>query len=177
MATATSIPLSEYLQTIYEPDCDFIDGELKERNVGEQPHSHLQSILAGIFRDNRRVWLVRSLTEQRIQTRPTRFRIPDVCILRSSDPRDPIIRFAPFICLEILSKDDSLMDLQEKVDEFQALGVEHIWIVDPKLRKGYIASAQGFRHTDNGIFTIPGTPIRIDLAEVFAEFDENQAVL
>jgi Uma2 family endonuclease len=158
MATATSIPLSEYLQTTYEPDCDYIDGELKERNMGEQPHGHLQTILSSIFHANRKTWAVRSLTESRVQTRPARFRIPYICILRSSDPRDEIIRFAPLVCIEILSKDDSLMDLQEKVNEFQMMGVEHIRIVDPRLRKGYVASSQGFQHVENGIFAVPGTP-------------------
>jgi hypothetical protein len=54
MATSTSIPISEYRQTTYRPDCDYIDGEVKERNVGEQPHGYLQAILAGIFHGNRR---------------------------------------------------------------------------------------------------------------------------
>jgi len=33
--TATFVPLSEYLQTRYRPDCDYLDGELLERSVGE----------------------------------------------------------------------------------------------------------------------------------------------
>ena len=172
MATAISIPLTEYLLKTYEPDCDYIDGELKERNVGEQPHGHIQAIIASIFRENRKAWSTRAITETRVQTQPTRFRIPDICILRSSDPHDPIIRFAPNICIEILSKDDSLSELQEKVDEFLEMGVAHIWVVDPWLRIGYIASASGFVHPADGIFTIPGTPIRLVLSEIFAELDE-----
>jgi hypothetical protein len=35
------VPLSEYLSTTYRPDCDFLEGELKERNMGEQPHARL----------------------------------------------------------------------------------------------------------------------------------------
>ena len=31
MATATQVPLSEYLHTSYEPDCEWIDGEVRER--------------------------------------------------------------------------------------------------------------------------------------------------
>jgi hypothetical protein len=29
-------PVSEYLRFIYEPDCDYVDGELQERNLSEQ---------------------------------------------------------------------------------------------------------------------------------------------
>ena len=173
MATATSIPLNEYLQKTYEPDCDYIDGELKERNVGEQPHGHIQNIIGAIFRENRKAWSTRAIVETRVQTRPTHFRIPDICILRSSDPHDPIIRFAPYICIEILSKDDTLMEIQIRTDEYRAMGVEHVWVVDPWLRIGYIVSARGFQHPADGIFAVPDTPIRLVLADLFAELDED----
>jgi hypothetical protein len=32
---STTVPLSEYLNTSYRPDRDYLDGELMERNVGE----------------------------------------------------------------------------------------------------------------------------------------------
>jgi hypothetical protein len=51
MATATLIPVQD---TTYRPDRDYIDGELKERNMGERPHAALQGIFAGIFRQNRK---------------------------------------------------------------------------------------------------------------------------
>jgi hypothetical protein len=34
MALATRVSLEEYLSTDYEPDCDYVDGVLEERNVG-----------------------------------------------------------------------------------------------------------------------------------------------
>ncbi len=34
--------VEKYLRTIYRPDCDYIDGEVLERNVGEIDHSRLQ---------------------------------------------------------------------------------------------------------------------------------------
>lgn len=173
MATATSIPLSEYLNTSYRPDCDYIDGEVKERNSGEQPHSQIQAAITIIFGQNRKAWSTRVLTEQRVQTQPTRFRIPDVCILRSSDAHDPIIRFAPYICIEVLSKDDRLSEMRARTDEYRAMGVEHVWIVDPWQRVGYIASARGFEHPADGVFSVAGSPIRLVLGELFAELDED----
>ena len=44
MAT-TQVSLSEYLTTDYEPDCDYVDGELEERNVGEKEHSAVQQFI------------------------------------------------------------------------------------------------------------------------------------
>ena len=173
MATATLIPLSEYLRTTYRPDRDFLAGILQERNMGEQPHARIQIILGSIFNANRRAWQVRALTEQRIQTSADHFRIADVCILRSSDPKDPIIRFPPLLCIEILSKDDTLGELQLRVNDYAGLGVEHIWAVDPWKRLAYVASTRGFVQPDDNILRIPDTLIQIDLPTLFDELDED----
>ena len=172
MASSTLIPVSEYLSSTYRPDRDYIDGELRERNLGEQPHAHLQAIFAGIFREHRKDWAVRALTEQRVQTSERHYRIADVCILRSTDPHDPIVHVAPLLCIEILSKGDSLSELQERVDDYQAMGIEHVWVIDPWQRHAYVATTRGFEQPQDGILTIPGTTIRIALADVFAELDE-----
>lgn len=169
MASTTLIPVSEYLSTTYRPDRDFLDGELKERNVGEQPHANVQGLLYFIFQRNRAAWQVRPLPEQRVQVARERFRIPDVTVLRSSDPWDPIVTVAPLICVEVLSKDDSLREMQLRVDDYAGLGVENIWIVDPWNRVGYYASTQGFRKTGSDLLEVPGTEIRVSLAEVFEE--------
>ena len=33
MSTKVIVPLSEYLDTSYHPDCEYVDGQLLERNV------------------------------------------------------------------------------------------------------------------------------------------------
>ncbi len=173
MASSTVIPVSEYLNTSYRPDRDYLDGELKERNMGEQPHARLQMILGRIFDVKRREWGIRVLAEQRIQTSAEHYRIADVCVLRSSDPKDPIVRFAPLLCVEILSKDDSVGELQERVNDYAGLGVEHIWTIEPWKRLGYVASRRGFVQPADGVLRIAGTAIEVSLAELFAELDES----
>jgi Uma2 family endonuclease len=172
MATAALIPVSEYLQTTYRPDRDYIDGELKERNVGEQPHGDLQMILGTIFRNNRLTWGVRPLGDTRVQVSTTRFRIPDVSIVRNTDPKDSIIGFAPLLCIEILSKDDRLTEMQERIDDYAAMGVKDSWVIDPWKRVGYLASPRGFIQPEDGVLRIAGTPIAISLADIFAQLDE-----
>lgn len=135
MASATLIPVSEYLSTTYRPDCDYIDGELKERNVGEISHSFLQSILAALFNRNHRLWQAVAGTALRIQIGSQRFRIPDVCVKRRSDPSDPFLRIAPLICIEVLSPSDTLASMQERFDDYFSMGVEHVWLVDPIRRR------------------------------------------
>ena len=35
MSARTLISIEDYLSSSYEPDCDFVDGHLEERNGGE----------------------------------------------------------------------------------------------------------------------------------------------
>jgi hypothetical protein len=43
MAVATRVSLEEYLNTEYEPDCDYVDGVLEQRNVGKKRHARTQT--------------------------------------------------------------------------------------------------------------------------------------
>ncbi len=46
MSAAVHVSLAEYMSTDYEPDCDYVDGRIEERNVGKQRHSRTESLLA-----------------------------------------------------------------------------------------------------------------------------------
>ena len=172
MASAVVVPLSEYLSTVYRPDRDYLEGELQERNMGEQPHARLQGYLYFIFRQNLELWNVRPLTEQRVQVRAERYRIPDVCVIGRSATQEPILRTPPLLCIEVLSSRDSLREIQDRVNDYAHMGVENVWVVDPWNRIAYYASGRGFQRPDDAVLRINGTPIAIPLAEVFAELDE-----
>jgi Uma2 family endonuclease len=174
MASATLIPLSEYLNTSYRPDCDYIDGEVKERTLGTRPHGLMQWLLATILNRSWRAWQILAGTEIRVRVAATRVRIPDVCVLRRSDPPDPVVLVAPLICIEVLSPDDTLRSQRDRVDDYFAMGVQHIWLIDPVSREAWTATPTGYDPLTSGEFSVPGTPIRISLAEVFAELDEMQ---
>ncbi|WP_263375687.1 Uma2 family endonuclease [Granulicella aggregans] len=95
MATSTLVPLQVYLEADYRPDCDWIDGEVKERNAGEGQHSNIQVFFIGLFLQHKREWGIRVVSEQRVQVAPTRFRIPDVAVLSASGPFEAIVRVRP----------------------------------------------------------------------------------
>jgi Uma2 family endonuclease len=172
MAATTLIPVSEYLSTTYRPDCDYIEGELQERNLGESAHSFMQLILAAIFHKNRHAWNIVAGTEIRVQVGKNRFRVPDIGIMCRSDPVDRIVQKAPLICIEVLSPEDRLQRMQERIDDYVRMGVEHIWLIDPISRHAWVATADGSHTRVTEAFSVPGTPIRISLAEVFAELDD-----
>jgi len=52
------ISVEEYLSTVYEHDCEYVDGVIEERDLGEFEHAFLQAILIGIFLKNREEWRI-----------------------------------------------------------------------------------------------------------------------
>jgi len=175
MATATHIPVSEYLATSYRPDRDYIDGEVRERNLGERPHAVLQGILFALFHTTRKAWGVTPLLEQRVQVKTERYRVPDLCVLAKSDPITPIVMTAPMICIEILSPGDTLPEMQLRADDYEEMGVGYVWAFDPLRKRVWTMNTNGLLKVREAELTVPGTPIRIVLADVFAELDEIQS--
>jgi Uma2 family endonuclease len=137
MAAAKQIPVAEYLATTYHPDRDYVDGEVLERNLGEYEHSRPQMRIGAYFYNREKEWRIRVVPEQRVQVKATRFRIPDICVVHEDSPVESIFRQPPFICIEILSKDDSFNSVIDRLDDDQAMGVENIWVIDPGSRRGY----------------------------------------
>ena len=173
MSSATLVSVQEYLAANYRPDRDFVDGELQERNLGEIEHSLLQGAIFAWFWTRRKEWTLLPLVEQRVQVSPTRFRVPDVTVLRADQPREPIITNAPLILIEVLSKDDTLRSMQARVDDYLNFGVQHVWIVDPATRRAYACSPTGFQEPQQGVLAVPGTPIRLVLSELFEQIEPS----
>lgn len=165
------IPVEEYLTTSYRPDCDYVDGRIEERNLGEKEHSILQQALVFLFRMNRDAWKVEVFPELRVQVGPTRYRIPDVTVVAAEVKWQRILRVPALLFIEILSPEDRLSKVRERVEDYFSLGTEHVWVIDPELRKAYVCSRTGFQEPESGVLEIPGTPIRVVLSELFAELD------
>ena len=165
------LTVEEYLHTAYRPDCDYVDGRVEERNVGEYDHGLLQPFLGHLFLQNRVAWSVRAVTDVRTQVKLTRFRCPDVSVLRADAPKEQILTHPPLIVIEILSPEDRLGRFQERIDDYLGFGVENIWIVDPETRRAWTADRFGLHLTQTGELTVPDTPIRVVLSELFAELD------
>ena len=167
MASATLIPVEEYLHTTYRPDREYLEGVLVERNVGERDHSQLQGALTSYLFNRRKQWRIVVLPEQRVQVKPRRYRIPDISVLNASDPNEPIVHTPPLICIEILSREDSMLDMQERIDDYFAFGVPCVWIVNPRSHKAYICIPGQMTEAKDSVLRAPGTEIAVPLSELF----------
>ena len=166
MASSTLVSVSEYLKNSYRPDCDYVDGRLEERNVGEHDHAALQAALILWFGQRQKEWNIEVLPEQRMQISATRFRVPDVCVVSLNEPVEQILTKPPLLCIEILSPEDTMRRMQERIEDYRMFGVRSIWILDPGTQRGYDCRPSGWLETNE--FQIPNTPIRLVLSELFA---------
>lgn len=172
MKAATLVPIEEYLRTTYRPDCDYVDGEVLERNVGERDHSELQGELFYYLRSRARQWGIHIYPEQRVQVSARRFRVPDLCIVAGPRPEDQIFHQPPLVCIEVLSRDDTLERMQEKIDDFLNFGVRYVWVINPRSRRAWVYTNDGSREVKDGTLRTENPDIEVALADVFAGFDD-----
>ena len=55
-STVALVTLEDYLATSYRPDREWIDGEVKERNLGKWEHARVQALLAISLGQNETTW-------------------------------------------------------------------------------------------------------------------------
>lgn len=134
----SSIPVEAYLRTAYDnPDRKFRDGEVIERALPDLWHSTAQMSLMELF------WKIglMALPSLRLRLRHNLVRVPDLCVFYPNKPTENIPSKPPFIAIEILSPEERMSKVREKLEEYRAWGVPHVWLVDPHGKRMYTCDA------------------------------------
>jgi Uma2 family endonuclease len=171
MASAVQVSVSEYLRTHYRPDREFIDGDVRERNIGKWEHARIQAPLASWFGSRETEWSVLTATEQRVRVSETRIRIPDLVLVPAAKQPD-VLTEPPLLVVEILSPDDTYSDTQERAEEYFLMGVSTVWIIDPKTRTGRMCNRKAW--TSSPRLEVLDSPIYVDLQDIFAYLDRSK---
>ena len=93
----------------------------------------------------------------RVQIAPTRYRVPDVTVLDRSRPTEQIITHPPLAVFEVLSPEDSLQRLKQRLEDYRSMGIPEIWIIDPqdstfyRYEEGQFLRNDSFSHAEKGI--------------------------
>lgn len=157
MSAATHISEAQYLRSTYEPDAKYLDGEIRERHEGTYDHADWQQAIQRWFAEHAKEWKIRPVPEVRIRVRAGRYRIPDVSVLDRADPEEQVPSRPPIAVFEVLSPEDTVQELNEKLDDYAAMGIPQIWVVDPKtgnfkrFADGSLMPLSRFAYPDRGI--------------------------
>ncbi len=165
MGTKAALPVEEYLRTAF-PDLDkeYRDGELVERSLPDYLHSKTQGLVVAFFVALRKTLSVFVCPELRLKLRQSLFLIPDISVFFPDEPREAVPGTPPQIAIEILSPDDKLAKVREKLEEYRTWGVPHVWLIDPHSRRLYTCD-KGL--TEVSTLQIPELGIELKPADIF----------
>ena len=173
MALAELPSAVQYLHSSFEHHAEFVEGRLVQRPTPAWEHASMQGFLV------RDLWAIcRSVgfftvPEQRVQTRPDRFRVPDVCVLTDKpegehshrSPGRRIVTRPPYLCVEILSPEDTAVETMDKVREYLNFGVAWVWVIDPVSLAGQSHSRTGAANVEDRVFATDRFSIDLSKAE------------
>jgi Uma2 family endonuclease len=167
MGRATALSVEEYLHTSF-PDLDreYRDGEIVERTLPDYLHGKTQGLLFAFFLALGEQLSLHPCVETRMRVRLNRYLIPDVAVFHPAEPAD-VPEIPPLVAIEILSPDDRLAEVREKLEEYRIWGVPHVWLVDPRSRRFYTCDA-GLTETSS--LMVPELGIEITPRDLFKSF-------
>lgn len=141
MATApTYAPVSatEYLNTSYRPDLEYVDGVLVEKSVPTFLHGLLQLLLGSYLRQFEKTCRFKVVPEVRTEiVKLARYRLPDILLCATPVRVERVLDVTPLAVIEILSPTDTIKGLLERFRDFDAIGVTHIILLDPEKSIAY----------------------------------------
>ena len=171
MATRT-LSIEEYLNGPEpDPDAEYVDGELKARNIGYSIHALMQMETGCWFEQHADAWGVIPAFGVRVRVSASRVRLPDIVVAKIG-PWPPTLVEPPLIAIEVLSPLDSFTELIEKLRDYAAMGIPNIWIIDPQVRRSW--SYEGSGLIQKSRFTVTDSTICLDVPEIFAWYDRCQ---
>jgi Uma2 family endonuclease len=163
MAVQAKVSVEEYLSTSYEPDVDYVDGELVDRNVGEKSHSELTLRLVLYFRN---VLHCYAIFETRLQISASNYRVPDMCAY-VAEPAEQVFTSPPFLCVEVLSPEDRIRRVEARVHDYFSIGVPTVWMIDPETREAWIYTPEHRVGVKDGILRTESPALEVPIAALF----------
>jgi Uma2 family endonuclease len=160
------VSVEEYLSTDYSPDCDYVDGVLEDRNVGEKSHGKVQVALTAHLYARRQEFGIQVFLAQTVQVTPTRYRVVDLCVT-IGEPDEQIFTTAPFLCIEVLSPEDRMSRILVKIADYLGMGVPFVWLIDPRNRKATIYTATEALPMVDGILRTQNPDLEVPLSDLF----------
>jgi Uma2 family endonuclease len=165
VATSTRVPLEVYLRNFeYEPDADYVDGEIEERPMGQDDHSAWQFAIPRWFAKHDIDWNIYIRPELRVRTSETRVRIPDVAILDASLPLKQVATHPPLAVFEVLSPEDRPSRMNRKLNDYAAMGIQQIWVIDPETKVFQLF--EGGALVERNQFSLPAMNIEFEVCEI-----------
>ena len=167
----------EFMQLKIE-NAELVDGHIIETMPTMFSHDRLVAIISAlIFAFVREHNLGEVAAGGSFKTGENQVRVPDVSFISNRDLEgedlDSYIQKAPTLAVEIISKNDTYGEVDDKADEFLAAGTQMVWIVNPRRRTVAVHTPDALPQLYNIGDTIPGGEVlpgfALPVSEIFAD--------
>ena len=150
---------------------ELVNGHLVERSIGTESSwvgGELHGLIRDFVRARRLGWVLPAdASYQCFPDSPDKVRKPDVSFIRFGrlpDERLPVghCLIAPDLAVEVVSPNDLVYEVEDKVEEYLNAGVRLVWVIHPNVRTVWTyrldRSFAGLRESDllSGEGVIPG---------------------
>jgi Uma2 family endonuclease len=148
---------------------EFRDGVLVDRNAGEARHSRVQTCLAAFIHSHERAWNVTAYIALTVKVRESWYALPDVCLYPKPRFEGRYPSVPPLLWVEVLSSEDRMVAVWNKVRELVANGVPYVWLIEAETLESLLWTASGVRKPAEKSLRLPDSPIVIPLLEVMED--------
>jgi Uma2 family endonuclease len=160
--------------------CELIDGVLVEKKAMSFKEGFLAGYILrqiGNYLDGRDLGIV-APGDSQVRLRFGLIRIPDVSYIpwtripEDEVPDEPVASVVPTLAIEVLSRGNSLAEIDRKLDEYFSAGVKLVWVIEPREQSAKVySSAVKYKELDetgtlDGGRVLPG--FKLSLADLFA---------
>jgi Uma2 family endonuclease len=157
-----AVMVEEYLRMPFEHDREYVRGEVVERAGPTFSHGNVQACLSGYFLPYRATRKLFGAPEVRLRLSEDVVRIPDFTLFAGVPEEVP--DRPPILVVEITSPDDRLDDVMEKLKEYRAWGVPHVWLIHVSQKKLYVYE-DALQTVD--ALEMPEYGVRLGIGEIF----------
>ena len=81
-------------------------------------------------------------------------------------PDEEVFTSPPYLCIEIMSPDDTMTAMQDRIDNYLAFGVPNVWVIDPSKHGGWRVPEAGWTAAPDRILRTADARIPMPLSEV-----------
>jgi Uma2 family endonuclease len=83
------------------------------------------------------------------------------------EPDEQVFTQPPAICIEILSPEDTFPTLQARLDDYIAMGVPNVWVIDPVTRRAWRITSDGHFEALDGVLRTADGQVNVPLSDLF----------
>jgi Uma2 family endonuclease len=142
---------------------ELVRGQLVEKEMGAFSIwvvTQIARLIGNYLASNPRGWVMSEIPVDCFPWIANHGRRPDVAYFhreRMPVPQEVQTTVAPNWVVEVLSRHDNALDVEDKIDEYLKANVELVWVVNPQLRTVRVHAAEGPRifHADDEITGAP----------------------